>query len=211
MAGEAPSDRGEFCVIHPGVAPKPPLVLLHGSGQNTDSLMGFGMAVAPGATRIALRGRIAHEQGFAFFRRFPDRSLDVADLEAAALRLWDFLGGLQGLARPVLVGMSNGAITVAAMLVRFGPGRSAGAVLMRPLLPFDDEAVADLSGYPVLVVDGRTDARRAPFDAPLLLAQLARGGARVTRIEQEGGHDLTAMDEALVAAWLAQLPPADKG
>ncbi|TNM64271.1 hypothetical protein FHN55_14635 [Streptomyces sp. NP160] len=52
------------------------VLLLHGSGQDETSLLGFTRDACPDRTLVAERGRIPWEHGLAFFRCHPDRSLD---------------------------------------------------------------------------------------------------------------------------------------
>jgi phospholipase/carboxylesterase len=62
----------------PGSCPsKPPLVLLHGSGGNEHELVRLAAGVAPWSSILAVRGG-----RFAFFHRFPDRSIDEANIDA---------------------------------------------------------------------------------------------------------------------------------
>lgn len=66
-----------------------PVVVLHGSGQDENTFLSFARAACPGHTIISVRGRIAWEEGFAFFRRNPDRTLDERDLEHGAGLWWN--------------------------------------------------------------------------------------------------------------------------
>jgi phospholipase/carboxylesterase len=94
--------------------------------------------VAPGSSILAVRGRIPFDDGFAFFHRFPDRSIDEADIASRAVILADFVEAARtqyGLARAsCAIGFSNGAIMAAALLLK-RPGLLAGAILFRPLSP----------------------------------------------------------------------------
>ena len=63
------------------------LILLHGTGDNEQSFLRLGQAVAPKAAKIALRGNV-HENGMArFFRRTGEGIYDMDDL---ALRTGQF-------------------------------------------------------------------------------------------------------------------------
>jgi predicted esterase len=92
--------------------------------------------------------------GYAFFHRFPDRSIDEADITARTPILADFLQATTasyGVTRaPVAIGFSNGAIMAAALLL-MRPGLLAGAILFRPLSSFAHDPPTGLDGTPVLI------------------------------------------------------------
>ena len=78
----------------PAGSPDCVVVLLHGSGRTEDDLVSFGRTVFPDGVLFALRGAVPWEDGFAFFRRKPDRQLDVDDLKHHAeslCRFFDFV------------------------------------------------------------------------------------------------------------------------
>ena len=60
------------------------VVLLHGSGRTEEDLASFGRAVFRNGILYAPRGIVPWENGFAFFRRKPDRQLDIDDLKHQA-------------------------------------------------------------------------------------------------------------------------------
>ncbi|TNC15389.1 alpha/beta hydrolase [Methylobacterium terricola] len=200
-----------FHVVRSGDAARrlAPVVLLHGSGGSEESLRRFGLGVAAGRPCILVRGRVPWEEGFAFFRRNPDRTLDSADLTA---RCVEFCGLLRRLAPagdrpPLLVGYSNGAVMAAAAILA-APALSSGAVLLRPLSPRPAERFPALGGYPVLLLGGATDARRHPVDTPALAEQFRQAGARVTARVLPAGHglDRTGADRRLTREWLGRRP-----
>jgi phospholipase/carboxylesterase len=185
----------------------PPLLLLHGSGGSEADLADFAEAIAPMATCIALRGGIPWENGFAFFRRNADRTLDRNDLAARTTDLCKFIGyavkhhNLNR--RPILVGYSNGAI-IAAAAVCIGAELTSGAILLRPLSPAPEQEFPPLNDYPVLILGGRYDSRRHPNDAPLIAGQFRRAGASVTCHLLPTGHGWheSGLDMALAKSWL---------
>lgn len=189
-----------------GTAGSPHVVLLHGSGQDENTLLAFARTACPGCTLTAIRGRIPWENGYAFFRRKPDRTLDEADLLDAAAAVQRLLGGLQeaGSPPPLLLGYSNGAIAAAAAVL--GDRRlSAGAILLRPLSPYPNHSFTGLDGYPVLLVSGEQDVRRDPRDGPSLAKQLKTAGATTTLVVLPIGHALTTADENAVSTWTRNL------
>ena len=68
-----------------------PLVLLRGSGGNEHELVPLAGDLAPGSPVLAVRGGILFDRGYAFFHRFPDRSIDEANIASRAAILADFI------------------------------------------------------------------------------------------------------------------------
>jgi phospholipase/carboxylesterase len=192
-----------FEQVNPASPRTPPLVLLHGSGGSEASLRAFAHSTAPDRTAFHLRGGVPWEDGYAFFRRNPDRTLDREDLDRRSSELCGFLAHLdaEGYGRPWLVGYSNGAIVAAAAALK-APALSSGAILLRPLSPQADDDFPPLHGYPVLLLGGTADERRKPFDTPHLAEQFRRSGALVTERLLPTGHAESDLDRTLVRAWL---------
>ncbi|ENN89133.1 hypothetical protein RHSP_61734 [Rhizobium freirei PRF 81] len=183
----------------------PPLLLLHGSGRDETSLIPLADAIAPQRSHMALRGAVEWEEGFAFFRRNPDRSLDHADLDRQTERLCRFIGMAMErtlLARPpVLLGFSNGAI-MAASLLRQMPSIASAAILLRPLSPAPDADLPSMPGLPILIISGEHDQRREPGDADLVSRQFTKAGADVSAHQLPTGHDLHPDEPKIVRDWL---------
>ncbi|MDB5525652.1 MAG: hypothetical protein JWM58_3415 [Rhizobium sp.] len=184
---------------------RPPLVLLHGSGATEEDWADFGDVVAPGAAIYNVRGPIAWEDGFAFFRRNPDRSLDYDDLSIQTINLARFLGALSerhAFRRPpVLAGYSNGAIITASLIAR-QHALTSGAVLLRPLSPFRDIIPVMTKGYPLLILAARHDSRRDPRDHEIVAARFISGGADVTHRLQDCDHGMDDQDLIETKEWL---------
>lgn len=187
-----------------------PVMFLHGSGQDETSLEALAARVAPGCPAILPRGAVMWEDGYAFFRRRADRSLDLEDLDQQRASFEMFLAGLRRARslerRPVLVGYSNGAI-MAETLLRSAPSQFAGAALIRPLSPDLPDADRDLTGKPVLILAASEDDRRAQGDAAVTEARLSAAGAAVDLVVSPAGHALTDDEAALLAAWLSRQFP----
>ena len=210
MAGP---DSMQFRISKASDARWPPLILLHGSGGSEMDMLPLAASVAPGAAALSLRGAIPWEEGYAFFRRRPDRSLDEASLRDEAQALAGFLRQLpvsQGWTeRPVLIGFSNGAIMAAALVLLF-PELMRGAALLRPLSPFAPSAVPRLDGMPILVLDAARDERRQPQDGADQAALLSQAGAAVSHRSTASGHRLCEDDLEILRDWLARAFPADR-
>jgi phospholipase/carboxylesterase len=192
----------------PGDAERAPVVLLHGAGGTESDLMALAAEVAPGSARLGLRGAVPVGRGFAFFRRFPDLSVDEDDLGrrvpgvAETIERSCVVHGLKR--RPFAIGFSNGAIMATALLMTH-PDLLAGAILFRPRSPFAQDPAAPLDETPVLIVDGAKDPRRSPGEGFELAARLRRSGARVTQHELPVGHSITPDDRVLAQEWFRAL------
>lgn len=204
-----PQIAGFWCEIDHEGRDGPPLLMLHGSGQTEHVWSDVWQRVAPLHPLVRVRGRIVREQGFEFFRRNPDRSLDLVDLQRAADDLASLAVAIshrfQG-RKPILAGYSNGAIA-AASLVRQHPGLTEGAILFRPLLAPLNVKCAALEKYPVLILSGADDERRTPQDGQFLADHLFVLGAAVEYHLLPCGHgwDPEGRDLELAFRWLERI------
>lgn len=182
-----------------------PLLLLHGSGRDENELVFLADQIAPERPYLALRGRVAWEGGFAFFRRNADRSLNYEDIAKQTGWLARFIMAALDTGvltqKPIMIGFSNGAIMASSLLLRQS-ALAAGAVLMRPLSPAPSEIFPDLAGRPVLIIAGDEDERRAPGDVTLMDRQLREAGAAVTTHGLATGHGLHSDEARLVRDWI---------
>jgi phospholipase/carboxylesterase len=185
-----------------------PLVLLHGSDGTESDLMPLADELAPGATKLGIRGTVAMDGWYAFFHRFPDRRVDEADIAARVPVLAEFIetscAGYNLTRRPMAIGFSNGAIMAAALLMTH-PGLLAGAILFRPLSPFTQDPPYRLDSTPVLIIDGAKDSRRSSGDGLRLAERLRHAGALVTHHLLPVGHSITAEDGEIAHEWLRAL------
>jgi phospholipase/carboxylesterase len=183
--------------------------VLHGSGGDEHDLVPLAEELAPRSPVLGVRGNVAIDGGFAFFHRFPDRTIDESDITARTPVLADFI--LAASARysftraPIAIGFSNGAIMAAALLLTH-PCLLAGAILFRPLSPFTGDRPTRLDSTPLLIIDGEKDSRRSPGDGARLAERLIRAGATVTHHVLPVGHSITALDREIAREWLARTP-----
>lgn len=187
-----------------GPASRTPLLLLHGTGGNEDDLVPLGRMVAPGAPLLSPRGKVLENGMPRFFRRLVEGVFDFADVERRAQELADFViaaGKHYHTERPVAFGYSNGANIAAAVLL-LRPEALSGAILLRAMVPLQDEPQSAGSTTPVLIISGSRD-RIVPIESATRLAGMLRGhGMAVDHQILEAGHELTQEDAQLAAQWL---------
>ena len=182
------------------------LLLLHGTGGSENDLLDLGSNLLPGASLLSPRGKVLENRAPRFFRRFAEGVFDVNDLVNRTEELAGFVEKAVAEHRlgkqVVAVGYSNGA-NIASSLLLLRPRLLAGAVLLRPMVPFTMEVAPDLSGVRVLIEAGSKDII-VPRDHPEALAALfRRGGADVTLQWQETGHQLSHNDVEEATKWLS--------
>lgn len=183
-------------------------LLLHGTGGDERSMLHLGPELDEGAGMLAPRGKVTEAGMNRFFRRFAEGVFDLDDLHA---RAGELAGWVRAAAaahgfdphRVVAVGYSNGA-NMAASLLLLEPGLLAGAILLRPMVPFEPQRRPRLHGVGVLIAAGRGD-EIVPADQPERLATLLRlCGADVTLHWDNAGHAVDRREIAAARAWLAR-------
>jgi predicted esterase len=187
--------------------PQPTLLLLHGTGGDENDLLQVGSLIHPGAALLSPRGKVLENGMPRFFRRLAEGVFDEEDLVVRARELADFVLAMASAheldaARVYAVGFSNGANMAAAVLL-LQPRLLAGAVLLRPMVPLEPDPLPDLSGRPVLVAGGRSDAVVPPAETERLVELLRRAGAEVTVHWEEGGHWIGGHELEVARGWLA--------
>lgn len=200
------SNPGHTHRFLPGTNPtETPLVLLHGADGTESDLVPLAEELAPTAPKLAIRGAVTTDEGYAFFRRLPDNRVDEADIGAKAPVLAAFIETSRTTynltKRPLVIGFSNGAIMAAALLMTH-PTLLAGAILFRPLSPFDHDPDYRLDRTPVLILDGAQDTRRSPGDGQRLAERLRPTGALLTHHVLPTGHAITTADTEIAHDWL---------
>jgi len=191
-------------------ATRPPLLLLHGTGADENDLIPLGEMLSPGSALLSPRGKVLEDGMIRFFRRDEDGSWDIADFQARTLDLADFVARARTryqLAPPIVLGFSNGA-NIGWGLMRHDPSLLAGALLLRPSMPFDPRPLPDLRDFPVLLLSGRDDPLVPPDRPPYIAALLGEAGADVTLELLPATHALTQQDLVFAHGWLERFVPA---
>lgn len=187
------------------------LLLLHGTGGSEEDLLDLGREISPRAALLSPRGRVLEEGMPRFFRRLAPGVFDIQDLTAHTHELAWFVGEAareygfraDGVAA---VGYSNGA-NIAASTLMLHPELLAGAVLIRPMVPFIPGWPADLSGKPVLILAGEEDSTVPRQETERLVAILRRAGADIDLRWAQASHALSADDVAAAKEWAAAKLP----
>lgn len=180
-----------------------PLLLLHGTGGDENDLIPLGERLVPGAALLSPRGKVVEGTMPRFFRRVGEVHWDLADFRQRTVELADFVTRARivyDIGKPLAVGFSNGA-NIAWSLLLHDPALLAGAILIRPMVPFDPRPLPDLSGLPVLILAGAEDTLIPREQPGLLAALLGEAGADATFEMLPAGHGLTAQDLILAQSW----------
>ena len=184
----------------------PVLLLLHGTGGDENDLLPLGGILSPGSPLLSPRGNVLENHMPRFFRRHAEGVFDVPDLERRTHQLAAFIArareahGLRD--RPILAaGFSNGANIAASMLL-LSPESLSGAILFRPMVPFEPQALPALAGKPVFLSAGRADPVAPPEHAEKLAALLRSAGADATLQWDASGHGLDVSAVRIAAEWV---------
>jgi phospholipase/carboxylesterase len=152
------------------------LLLLHGTGGNENDLLPLGRELLPGANLLSPRGKVLEHGMPRFFRRLAEGVFDEEDLKFRTEELAGFVKEASGRYdfdpdKLFAVGFSNGA-NIAASLLLMRPNLLRGAVLLRPMVPFEPEALPDLSGVRIFVAAGEMDdGAQGEYRAPRRASQ----------------------------------------
>jgi phospholipase/carboxylesterase len=183
------------------------LLLLHGTGGSEHDLLPLGRELLPGADLLSPRGKVLEHGMRRFFCRLAEGVFDEEDLK---FRTEDLAGFVEEaykkyrleLGKLFAVGFSNGA-NIAASLLLSRPDLLRGAVLLRPMVPFEPEALPDLSGVRVFVGAGELDHMVPRENTERLLELLEDAGAEIQARWQRTGHGLAREEVDEAKRWLS--------
>jgi phospholipase/carboxylesterase len=185
------------------------LLLLHGTGGDENDLLPLGRRLDERAALLSPRGKVLENGAPRFFRRYAEGVFDQEDLINRTHELAKFVEKASSeydldLERIFAVGFSNGA-NIAASLLLLHPGLLAGAILLRPMVPFEPENPPDLSETPVYLAAGRSDAIVPAENTEQLTELLREAGAEVQLDWQPRGHELGDAEVEAARRWLADV------
>lgn len=203
-----PGTVGDVHRFVPGAtSAAPTLLVLHGTGGDENDLLPLARELAPAASLLAPRGPVLEHGMPRFFRRLAVGVFDLDDLARRTAELGAFVRASAGRygfdpARVWALGYSNGANIAASLLLTEGD-LLAGAVLLRPMLPFEPERVPDLAGRAIFVAAGRRDPYAPPAAVEALAGHLRRAGAEVEVAWSDAAHGLEPHELDAAKRWLA--------
>jgi phospholipase/carboxylesterase len=188
------------------------LLLLHGTGGSEGDLLNLGRAISPSAALLSPRGRVLENGMPRFFRRFSEGVFDVQDMTEQTHTLARFIADAsKSYGFPadgvVAVGYSNGANIAGSALI-LHPDALAGAILIRPMVPFMPERLPDLSGKPILVLAGKRDALVPMEETERLGALLKDAGAELTLSWADATHAITGEEVGRAKDWVSERFPS---
>ncbi|MGL4238653.1 MAG: hypothetical protein ACRCSW_21515, partial [Tabrizicola sp.] len=210
LPGEERFPARDLPFIHRFNRPEHPdgttLVLLHGTGGNESDLMPIARRIAPHATLLGVRGRATEKGTNRWFRRIYAAAFDQADIRSESEAFAAFVeGAVTGYGidtdRLFFLGYSNGANFLAAVIL-FHPGVVRRAILLRSAQVPENLPAADISGTPVLMLDGRDDV--FANEASTLADAMRACGAKVESRKLSVGHELSGADVTDAARWIGQ-------
>ncbi|TVR48466.1 MAG: hypothetical protein EA425_14560 [Puniceicoccaceae bacterium] len=183
----------------------PALLLLHGTGGSEGDLLPLAARVSPSSCRLAPRGTAALGGPPCFLRRQAVGLFDLRDLHRRTRELAGFVEWASGsyqmpAEKWVAIGYANGAAMAASLLLSGFP--LAGAVLLRPIIPFRPETLPDLSRIPVLMIHAQKDPYSPEAQVAELSYNLQQMGALVQCEEVPPGHSIGPADTELIEEWL---------
>jgi predicted esterase len=192
-------------VFHQGTSSRT-ILALHGTGADEHDLLGLARAIDADASILSPRGMYLENGMNRFFERYPDGTFNEDSIDTAVDELAEFIaaaiaeynldaGNIFG------TGFSNGANTLAALLVR-RPDLLVGAALFGSTVPYSHIDTVDLSGKRIWLANGDFDSY-APVDVSERWVEQLRGfGADVTWMRHPGGHQISGEHVREIAASL---------
>lgn len=183
------------------------LLLLHGTGGTENDLLDIASFIDPEANILSLRGNEPEGPMNRFFKRHGEGNLDVENLKYHAKDLYNFIDDLaeeKGFDRNkvVPVGYSNGANIAGGVLYLFD-NPFKGAILLHPMVPFQEESMPSLAETPVFIGAGTNDPICAPSESEALKTALESAGSQVTLHWESYGHSLSMPELQAAKGWYA--------
>lgn len=195
----------EYIYIPSGNPGAATLLLLHGTGGDERDLLPFAEYFG-GLNVLSVRGNVLENGMPRFFKRIGMGIFDEKDLEFRTRELVDFLNKIAGekhfdVSKIIALGYSNGANIAGAVLNLF-PDFLLGAILLRPMLPFQEKTFLENSRKtPVFLSSGKNDPTVPASDTQKYIGLLENAGFATTHHNLPAGHNLTQQDLDLAVQW----------
>lgn len=183
------SDEFEHRFIPGALASAPTILALRTAGPDQTDLVPLARMIDGDAAIFCLRARLKEKRLLRLFRR-GRHAFDPRSLRAQTRALAGFLqtaAPRHHFARNRIVGFGYaGGATLAGGLLFAEPEALAGAILLRPAVPFEPEPQPALAGRPVLISGGRK-AGGGRKEIERLAGLLEGCGAQVTVLWHDAG------------------------
>ncbi|MFY8008624.1 MAG: alpha/beta hydrolase [Flavobacterium sp.] len=181
------------------------LLLLHGTGGNEHDLIPLANYFGSDINVLSLRGNVSENGMSRFFKRLQMGVFDENDLEFRTHEMVSFIKELAvkenfDASKIIALGYSNGANIAGATLFLY-PGFFAGAILFRPMLPFQSRAIKEKTTARVFLSSGTNDTMVSETEIENYVDQLTAAGFWVTNLTLDAGHNLTQKDIDLAVEW----------
>ncbi|EUJ48105.1 alpha/beta hydrolase [Paenilisteria rocourtiae] len=182
-----------------------PLVLLHGTGGDEQSLLQLAEIIAPDASVLSFRGDVSENGANRFFARYADGSFDLASLKEKTGSLIAEVKELApkyefDAARVVAVGYSNGA-NIAANAILTNDASFQKAILFHAMPSGEEMPDFALNQTAVFVTAGVNDPLVNAAGSQALIDGLQARGADVGALWTENGHNLTLAEVEAARDW----------
>lgn len=188
---------------------RPVLLALHGTGGDENDLLPIARMIDPRAAVLSPRGRVLEHGMPRFFRRLAEGVFDLQDLRARTRELADFIAAAADhyhvdVRRVVAVGYSNGANIAASLLLTSDAAVTlSGAILLRPMVPFEPDTLPTLQRRKILLSASRQDPMVPSALTERLAELLTNARADVTTRWYPTGHGLSPQEIRDAADWYA--------
>ncbi|RZJ69391.1 hypothetical protein [Flavobacterium sp.] len=189
-----------------GISGAHTLLLLHGTGGNEHDLLSFADFFPNDLNILSIRGNVEENGMPRFFKRIGMGIFDEKDLEFRTHEMIAFLKDLSDkenfdVTKLVALGYSNGA-NIAGSALFLDPKFLAGAILLRPMLPFKKlRPTEKAANVPVFLSSGNQDQTVDLDQIELYSKILSDNGFLVDSELLPTSHNLTKTDLDLAAAW----------
>lgn len=209
------SDEFEHRFIPGALASAPTILAVQTAGPDQIDLLPLARMIDGDAGILNLLARVKEKRTLRLFRRGGRNPFDPDSLREETRALAAFLRAAPGrhhFARGRIVGFgyAGGATLVGSLLLE-DPDALAGAILVRPAVPFDPEPQPALEGRPVLISGGRK-ARGSREEIERLTGLLQDCGAQVTVLWHDAGDAPSPGElEAIGRWWSATFPDHGSG
>jgi len=181
------------------------LLLLHGTGGSENDLIPIGRVFGKKINLLSIKGQVEENGMIRFFKRHSEGVFDIDDLKFRTNEITDFIYSASEIygfntEKIIALGYSNGA-NLAGSILLIHPELLAGAILIRPMIPFKPDFIVDLKNRPVLLSAGKNDFTVPAGQSKEWADLLANFNSKVTLHYENAGHNLTQQDISFAIEW----------